>query len=186
MKKRHLYFYSLTIIILALVLSSCANKVNSKSTLEISNSYPTYTPEQIIDRADLIVKGKITSIDEGIMVNPENNKSLKDDTGRIVANEQIHTYVFEIDTVYKGNYAEDTIQVKTSNGYALSPDLILYGEDETTILESPLVRFDLEVGSDCILALKYSDLHLQIRNGYYVVGGKQGVFQIDQAELFAK
>ncbi len=183
MKKRF-QFCLPAALILSLILTSCA--ATQKSVVEVSESYADFTTEQLIDEADLIVKGRVASMDEGMMTNPENDRNLKDDDGRGYANEQIHTYVFEIDTVYKGEYTADTIEIKTSNGYALSPDLILYGEDESSILSGELDRFDLEVGSECILTLKYMDLRLQARNGYYVLGEKQGVFTPNQEDLFTK
>lgn len=184
--KKYFRFCLLTAIALSLLLSSCTFTPFQKDSVDVFITVPQYTTEQLINEADLIVKGRVASVDEGVMVNPKNDKTLKDDEGRGVANEQIHTYVFEIDAVYKGDYSAETVEIKTSNGYALSPDLILYGEDETTILSTSLERFDLEVGSECILTLRFLDRKMQVRTGYYVHGDEQGVFSTDQAELFTK
>ncbi len=184
--KKYLHFCLLTIIALSLLLSSCTFKPTAKDDLLVFTTDAVYTTEQLINEADLILKGRVASVDGGVMTNPKLDRNIKDDNGRTVNNEQIHTYIFEIDTIYKGEHAGDTVEVKTSNGFGLSPDLILYGEDETTVLSTSLDRFDLEVGSECILTLTLFNASPAIRSGYYVVGGKQGVFTPEQAELFTK
>lgn len=184
--KKYLHFCLLTTIVLSLLLSSCTSKPAAKDIIEFTTMNVQYTTDQIIAEADLIVKGTIASVDEGIMTNPKLDPDIKDDNGRAVNNEQIHTYVFEIDTIYKGDHTGDTVEVKTSNGFGLSPDIILYGEDDTAVLGTPLNRFDLKVGSECILALKLVKASPACRYGYYVHGETQGVFSVDQAELFIK
>ncbi|MBQ8892870.1 MAG: hypothetical protein IJ043_00495 [Clostridia bacterium] len=73
----------------------------------------------------------------------------------------------EVCEVYKGECQENFITVKTSNGSNLSPELILYGEDETSILVTPLERLDLEIGKECILLLTNRKTEFPELNGYY-------------------
>lgn len=168
------YLKRLTVIMLILALSvtlmACQQK--EKSVLNISMSEAVYSKDELIQTADLILKGKVLSKDQEIMTNPGGTKNG-------IMNEQITTYTIEIDELYKGAYADETISVKTTNGMGLSPDLILYGEDENDVLAEPLERFDLSVGKECVLILRYFDSDLESRAGYYVYGEDQGYFILD-------
>jgi hypothetical protein len=116
------------------------------------------------------------------MTNPDG--TLCDDEGKKIPNAQIAEYSVEIETLYKGTYESSVITVKTTNGHGLSPDLILYGEDERTILDHPLDREDLEEGADCILFLNNVDIGYELGNSYQLCGGEQGYCSLDENGMY--
>lgn len=145
-----------------------------KNVITVSSSKARISQEDLTSGADLILYGRIKSKKSELMLNPDGKKT--DASGQPIANEQITAYELEIHELYKGEYADTTITVKTSNGRNLSPDLILYGEDEKNVLSEPLDRFDLTVGEDCILYLTYVEDELTEKTGYYIFRGKAGYF----------
>ncbi len=149
----------------------------SKEYLSISTTKASFNKEQLLEKGDLIIRGKVLTKDSEVMTNPDGTTT--DKNGHIITNEQIAAYTVEIDEVYKGSYDEETIEVKTSNGSGLSPDLILYGEDETTILGTPLDRFDMEPGAECIIILCRLETGSEITTGYYPFGPDCGYFLPD-------
>ena len=123
-----------------------------KAKLFISNTRIPYTEEEMIRRSDLIVKGIVLQNHGYVMTNPDNTR--RNAAGEYSTNGQVTEYTVQVEQVYKGEYNQNTIRVKTMNGKSLSPDLILYGEDENTILAEPLERIDLIVGDEYILLIK--------------------------------
>ena len=148
---------------------------SEKSTIGIMVMYPSFSLEDLTKRAELILHGRVKAKLGEVMLNPDGKRT--DAAGKKVNNAQITSYEVEVYTVYKGSCEKDTIIVKTNNGYGLSPDLILYGEDETTKLDRPLDRFDLTVGKECIMYLVNSKDSLPEESGYYVDAGKAGYFK---------
>lgn len=145
-----------------------------KSYLSIEQSTAIIDKETLLQTGELIIQGYVTEKKSEIMTNPDQTRM---DSGKnIIPNEQITEYAVQVTKVYKGDYKQDTITVKTSNGYGLSPDLILSGEDETTILAHPLERLDLQIGKECILILTYVQEGTPEKIGYYPRYGKQGYF----------
>ena len=145
-----------------------------KNVITVSGSKALISQEDLTSGADLILRGRVKSKTGELMLNPDGKKT--DASGQVIPNEQITSYELEIYELYKGEYAETTMVVKTSNGRNLSPELILYGEDENNVLSQPLSRFDLTVGQDCILYLTKVESELAEKAGYYPFRGKAGYF----------
>lgn len=166
--------------------SSVTEPVEEKSTptqtekgyISIEETFVEIPQEELLKKAEIILKGRVASKDSEFMTNPDGTRT--NENGDVVTNCQVATYTVEIDQLYKGDYSADTITVKTANGHGLSPDLILYGEDETHILADELNRFDLEVGKECILLLSAYDESLDDLDGYYAVFGNFGYFLPDE------
>ncbi len=148
---------------------------SEKSTISIMGTPAQVTQEFLTERAELILHGRVKAKLGEVMLNPDGKRT--DASGQKVANAQVTSYEVEVYTVYKGTYEKNTIIVKTTNGRNLSPDLILYGEDETTKLAMPLDRFDLTVGEECIMYLVNIKDRLPEDNGYFVNSGKAGYFK---------
>lgn len=149
-----------------------------KEAIVISSSKIDYEKEDYLEWADLIVQGTITKKCSEIMTNPDGTRV--DANGEIITNRQITEYTFEISQLYKGAHDSNILTVKTTNGEGLTPELILYGEDESTYLSSPLERIDLEVGKECILLLVYVEASYEERTGYFPAGGISGYFPKDE------
>ncbi len=147
-------------------------EVIKKDYLEILEHPALVTKEEMIQKAELIFKGKVLKKEKEYMTNPDG--TLQAEGWGKIPNAQVAEYSVEIETLYKGTYESSVITVKTANGHGLSPDLILYGEDERVILSSPLRRIDLEEGADCILALT------NVTNS---IGGKENGYQPLYSEL---
>ncbi len=162
------------LLTLALTLVACdKEKSKAKDILSITHSEAYYDRDTLLKESEIILKGTVVSKDREFMTNP-------DGTREGVNNEQLAVYTVAIDELYKGTYDKGTISVMTSNGLGLSPDLILYGEDDVTVLAEPLIRFDLEVGKECIIALYYLNSGQADQEGYYVTGEDQGYFVADE------
>lgn len=154
-------------------------KPKEKDRLEIITTRISYTKEDLIQKAELIFKGKVLKKEKEYMTNPDG--TLRLESGRKIPNAQVAEYTVEIQELYKGEYKAKTITVKTVNGHNLSPDLILYGEDEHVVLASPLVRTDFEVGKECILMLKnVTNSSGGKRDGYQPLYGRSGYFPLQE------
>lgn len=154
-------------------------EVIKKDYLEILEHPALVTKEEMIQKAELIFKGKVLKKEKEYMTNPDG--TLQAEGWGKIPNAQVAEYSVEIETLYKGTYESSVITVKTVNGHNLSPDLILYGEDERVILSSPLKRFDLEEGADCILALTNVTNSIGgMRNGYQSLYNELSYFTLDE------
>lgn len=171
------------VLILALTLCFCACSAlqKEKTVLNISSTEGVFTKEMLLDGATLIVRGTVKEKTNEMMTNPTGKRKVN---GEIIANRQITEYSFEISEIYKGTYEDKLITVKTSNGYGLTPDLILYGEDDKNILATPLQRHDFEVGKECIMTLIYIDDGYEERNGYYTLAGHWGYYPLNEEGVF--
>ena len=130
------------------------NETVEKKIIEVSESIAHFTQEELIQNAVLIIRGKVIRNNGYVMTNPDGTRKSALNDEWYILNQQITSYTVEISEIYKGTYSGSTIEVKTANGMGLTPDLILYGEDETSILASPMKRRDLQVGKECILLLQ--------------------------------
>lgn len=154
-------------------------KPKEKDRLEITASKMYYTKEHLIQKAELIFKGKVLKKEKEYMTNPDG--TLQQEGWGVIPNAQVAEYTVEIQELYKGEYNEKTITVKTVNGYNLSPDLILYGEDEHVILDTPLERIDFEVGKECILMLvNVANSIGGNEDGYQSLYGRPGYFPLQE------
>ncbi|MBR6793983.1 MAG: DUF4886 domain-containing protein [Clostridia bacterium] len=122
---------------------------------------------ELAEKASLIVKVRVSAKAKEEMLNPDGKQN--DAAGNLIENALITSYTAAVQKVYKGVYDEKNITVKTSEGYGLSPDLILYGEDEKFVLDSPLRRFTLEAGKEYLLFLV---------SGNFVFGPEAGCFTL--------
>ncbi len=157
-------------------------KESEKYYLNIFDDYIPTSKEVLIQKADLILHGKILKKEREYMINPDD--SLCDENGEKIPNAQVAEYSVEIETLYKGTYESSVITVKTINGQGLSPDLILYGEDEKLILAKPLDRTDLDEGKDCILFLENFTKGHEQYNGYRLFCGMQGYYSLDENGVY--
>lgn len=172
------------VILLALLCAlsftaiSCTQLDSSKKNRITIDALQVRIPQKtLIARAEIIIKGKVLEIADQFMTNPDGKRTLED--GSVIENAQITVYTVEIQQLYKGEYTDSTIQVLTSNGRGLSPDLILKGEDDTSILAEDLDRLDLTVGEECILMLAYGEQICEEAFGYYLCYGHAGYFTAD-------
>ena len=175
MKNLKRFLVLMLVLMLILSLSSCKKE---KSYLDICIDSESLYKSELIDRAELIVRGRVLSKNYEEMSNPDGTKT--DSSGVAVSNAQYAEYTVEIYDVYKGEYTGDTVNVMTENGRDLSPDLILYGEDDDLILGSPLKRIDLDVGKECILLLVYVDKHVADYSGYYPYAKGLGYYPLGE------
>lgn len=123
------------------------------------------TQEELIDRADLILRGKVLKKVGMNMTNPDG--TLKSSDGYRISNQLITEYAVEISEFYKGDYEGETINIKIACGNGLSPELILYGENETSVLAKKIELPDFEVGEECVLLLTQYEMQPAWASGYY-------------------
>ena len=166
-------------LVLCLSMMACGKAKQEKDTIYISSSKAAWDKNDLLQRSDIVVRGKIVSKNYELMTNPDG--TAKDSKGELITNSQVAEYTMEIYDIYKGKYDGDTINVMTYNGYGLEPDLILYGEDEKSILSSPIERVDYELGKECILLIAYANDVSEGYDGYYPVGGKSGYYPLDES-----
>ncbi len=149
-------------------------QTDGKDMIGITETYPRFSQEELTKKAELILHGRVKAKTGELMLNPDGKRT--DASGQKVTNEQITSYEVEVYNVYKGTNEKETVVVKTSNGYGLSPDLILYGEDENVKLALPLKRFDLTVGEECVMYLVNVTDGPPEADGYYPIVGGAGYF----------
>lgn len=142
-----------------------------KKITSMDASLAALSKGQLAEKASLIVKVRVSAKAKEEMLNPDGKQ--KDAAGNLIENALITSYTATVQKVYKGVYDEKNITVKTSEGRGLSPDLILYGEDEKFVLDSPLRRFTLEAGKEYLLFLVA---------GTYVFGPEVGCFTLKDGE----
>ncbi len=170
MKRLNTWLCCCLILSLCISLTSCkqnqpTNKDTEKNTVVVTKTEAHLTKDQLLNMSDLIIKGTVTQKNSVVMSNPDG--TLKDKNGYQIQNQAITDYTVEIESVYKGVYKNQTIHVKTTYGDGLSPDLILYGEDDTSVLQEKLEPYELTVGKDCILLLTYSNTGYEESTGYF-------------------
>ena len=146
-----------------------------KDTLMVHKTYPVIEKEDVLRDAKLLFLGTVTASDGGVMTNPD--KTVKDENGHIIPNQQIVTYTVKVEKVFKGEYKEETMTLLLTNGYGMSPDLILYGEDETTIFADwDTEILYLEVGKPAIFSVCYNEKTNLLPAGYYLNGKRTGYY----------
>lgn len=152
---------------LGLCLFSCNSEDKSlkKDIIDVCITKATFTQAQLLKMADIIIKGTVVEKNGTVFSNPDG--SLKNTKGYQILNELITDYTVEIEEIYKGSYEGETIHVKTGYGNGLNSDLILYGEEENSVLGTELEQVQLAVGGDCILLLTYSDTGHEESSGYF-------------------
>lgn len=168
----------ISVLVLCFSITACKETKQEKSYISVNSSKAALDKQDLLQRAHIVVKGKVVSKNFEVMTNPDGTS--KDSKGNVIVNRQIAEYTVDIDKLYKGEYDGDTIKVMTHNGYGLSPDLILYGEDDKNILATPLERTDLDVGKECILLLMYVDDVSEGYEGYYPVAKSKGYYPLDE------
>ena len=143
-------------------------------------TYGQTFPELVLPKAELAFKGTVLKSDGGIMTNPEGKNT--DANGYRYPNQYVTTYTVKIGEVFKGNYGEETIEVKISNGYGLSPELILYGETETEVWSARNAEcLFLEEGDEAYFLVNYKTMTPEQISGYYIYGKEHGC-QVKQAD----
>lgn len=152
-----------------------------KPQIMVTYQYVQKSPEQMQEEADLIIKGKAVKKVGQRMVNPDNTLTAPD--GIPIGNRLVTEFEVEVLEIYKGSYDGKNVNVKFSCGSMLSPELILYGEDENGVLASKVKIPDMPIGEECILLLRTMDSPEQPEwtHGYYPFGpeGSYGYLKSD-------
>lgn len=168
------YGSAFLIIALCLCMTSCSRSQpnaslddGEKNTIYITSSSAHYEPTELLQLSDLILQGRVVQKNDEVMSNPDNTLVNKD--GVLIGNALITDYTVEIDRVYKGSYDEETIHVKTNYGDGLTPELILNGEDEDSVLATKPDKIELSTEGDCILLLTYIDTGYEESSGYFPI-----------------
>lgn len=165
----------LLIFMMLLSVSLCGCR-NEKDLVGEESLYASYEKDDILTACPIILKGIVLEKGRSEMYNPDNSR--KSEEGYLISNFEATEFIVEVEEIYKGVYDQKTIAVKTVNGEGLSPELILYGEDETSRLEEPLDRFELTTGEEYILCLSpYRHHEPEFFSGYYV--SKEETFAVD-------
>lgn len=154
--------------VLSAPTASGTEQQEEKDVLVVSKTMPSYTEEELLQNAALILRGRVLQLNSETLTNPDG--TLLNEDGSTVFNQMVLDYTVAIDEIYKGSYTGTTIHVKTSYGDGLNSDLILYGEDEHAVLGSDLGRMDLSTEGDCILLLNYVDTGREVSTGYFLTG----------------
>ena len=163
-----------------------APQTEKKSQIMVTYNYIQKSPEQMKTEADLIIKGKAIKKIGQRMVNPDN--TLRDSNGILISNRLVTEFEVEVLEIYKGSHDGKTVNVKFSCGSTLSPELILYGEDEESVLAEKVKIPDMPIGEECILLLQMMDSPEQPQwtHGYYPFGpeGSYGYLKSDGKGTF--
>ncbi|MBQ3084159.1 MAG: hypothetical protein IJC46_01725 [Clostridia bacterium] len=164
MKKR---FFILALILSMVLLSmtACNEEMdeNDFGDIFVTGYKPILTAEMLIEGSDLIIRGRVISKDGEAMNNPNNDRVSSDG---VILNALITSYTVEIDEVYKGYVAGETICVKTIYG-AGYPASMLVGEDGKLTSETQERRKELSTEGDCILMLTYNQTEAEVDTGYF-------------------
>lgn len=171
--KRILSFIVLATILLS--FASCKKEVGS--VVDVSASYAAINNADRIIASDLILRGKPVKINSQFMTDPDN-------TLDGIMNCRITEYTFLIDEVYKGEYTQSEITVRTTFGYGLTPEQILnYGTKDSNVSVSGMSKYSLELDKECIICVSYiENLYLNYDgfSGYYLMFGEAGYYLYDE------
>ena len=179
--KQSLKFWGI-LFILALFLSACAPKMEEE-ILYVSGQSILVTENRLLQRTDVFLKGEVIEKKADYFSNPDGDKKRAD--GSVVLNARITEYIVKVDMVYKGEWLEDTISVKTYNDQGLTVDQALYGRDENTVVYSDIAEIELEMG-ECLLALSWFDAEaFGGPAGYMVTFDNAGYFVPEEDGLYA-
>lgn len=133
---------------------ACSPKANTeKEILEIHKTMPQFTKEMFYEMPDNIAKVYVKRVIDEYFTDADDTRLTP--SGEPVTNIHVTRYELEIKKIYKGALDSNTIELKTYNGEGLTPDLYLYGEDETQVLSEPLDILELQVGKEYIISLEY-------------------------------
>jgi hypothetical protein len=152
MNKRTILLISLPIIIIAISLSIYINQ-----RVLVNELYPELTLEELVEKSDIIVIGKVTNIKEPILVYSNNDKRLP---------LLVTDIVISIDRVLTNNYNGREITIRTLGDNRDSIDSFV--EDEIQFKE----------GEDVLLFINSDARDIILKDRYYISGGEQGVFKI--------
>ena len=150
----------LFIVLLLGGLSGCSEK----TVIQDFGSEYRHTDEEFFSEPELVVKATVKEKVREYFTDPESKTE-------IAFNNNAHITVFELEIseVLRGEWGEETLQLKMFNGYGMSPDLYLYGKDETTVMSEKIEPFLLEPGREYLLGLVYT--HPGRANCYNDEGG---------------
>ncbi len=110
MKRLRYLVLGVLLISFSACLLSCKEEGADKSggdTSTVTGTEARLTQEQLLQEADLVVKGTVTAKNGETMSNPDG--TLKDAEGYQILNQLITDYTVEIEEIYKGSYSGDTI-----------------------------------------------------------------------------
>lgn len=144
------------------------------SYLHINITRTPYNKAELLNDADLIIRGTVVSKNGYTMTNPDG--TVKDSMGHVINNCMLTEFTVSVDDVYKGEYEGNTINIDTSKGDGLSPNLILHGVDGNVALGEPLEDTDLKVGKEYILLLSLVENSPSGDDGYRPIGGLRGCY----------
>lgn len=175
--KQNIKIISLLLLIV-LLLSACASKAG-QDILYISGESILVTEQELLERADIILKGEVVEKKDDYFSNPDGDKKQAD--GSTVMNARITEYIVKVDRVYKGEWAEQTISLKTYNDQGLTVEQALHGKDENTVVYSDITELELEMG-ECLLALSWFDAEVFGGPGSYMVTFDDGGYFLPQED----
>ena len=141
-------------LILAVSCVGCKEQVKEKEVLQFDGMLASVDEASWMETSDIILKGRVLEKKEPYFTNPDNEVFCED--GSPATNAYVTEYIVAVDELYKGEWSEETISVKTYNRIGLTVEQALYGEDEDYIIESSIPDTEMQLG-ECIVGLHYFD-----------------------------
>lgn len=149
---------TLPIIIIALSIYI----LNQPRVFITNQLYPEFTLDELAQRADVIIIGKVKDIKEPIMVYNNNDKRLP---------VLVRDIVISIDRELTSNYNETEITIRTLGGKT----------DKLVSLEEGV---QLEEGEEVLLFTNSDAKDPILKDRYYISGGEQGKFKIIDGKAY--
>lgn len=142
--------------------------VKEKTTITVSGIMPGFSKEDLVQKADVIIKGVVNNVEESEWSN--NNPFIKNSTRNVLQTD----IKVDIKEVIKGQpYDEDNVVVRINKG-----------ENADTIYESEGYP-DFEEGEEVILFLSIDDSMLKSSENYYILTGmRQGKFTLEDQDSY--
>lgn len=184
--KEKTFIFTLCLAIMVCCVSACNTNVTSTNTPETPTDEPTgkiviesssvfadTSKDELLGSAQIIVLGEVFEELPGKYTNPD-GEQINKTTGNKITNAWETSYKVAIKEIYKGEpYDEKTIIVKVWNRVGFPPY-----DEEKYVFVSDEEDFYLDVGTECILCLRYDeDNSLNTDEfGYYVACRGQGCF----------
>ena len=166
---KHIKFIAAALMMLTVATAACgcAKKKNDKEIIVMNGSYGTFDKEYIVENSDLIVRAKPVEVVNRYYTCPEGVSIF---TGKEEDNAEVTEYQLKVEDVYKGDWKDDTINIKVYNGIGLTPEQYENGEDENTIIQNNMRTTYVDMDSEYIFGLAYSEDICGDAPGYTIVG----------------
>lgn len=166
---KHAKFIATALMMIAVATAACgcAKKKTGKDIVILNGSYGIFDKEYIVENSELIVRAKPMEIVNRYYTCPEGVSIF---TGKENDNAEVTEYQLKVKDVYKGDWKEDTINIKVYNGIGLTPEQYENGEDENTIIQSNIKTTYVDMDSEYVFGLSYSEGICGDAPGYIIVG----------------